>query len=519
VIRPLANLSFALIATLAAPEARAVHRDPQGMGQVLIFPYFTVNAGHSTLLSVVNSSDDTKAIKLRLREALKGRAVLDINLYLGARDVYTAAVVADGVDGPVRLLSTDTSCTLSVGDVTGTATSYELRYDGPDDGRPGLQRTREGWIEVIEMGVLADTNGDDSLDASTSFADAVTHVAGRPAGCERVATAWSGGPWSLGTTRAAVGDSVGVTPPRGGLHGSAALIDVAQGVSYAFDADAIDGFFGLAETTLHTPPGSDAPDLASAETTPGRARAIVVDRGRLLELDFEAGRPDAVSAVLMAEVLHNEYGISTALAAGSEWIVTFPTRHLHERHADARRRPFAEPGTDCEPFHARFYDRELGPASYPWHDDHSPRRHPDFCHHVQVVAWGVDVASQGPTPLLGSRLPPDFGRWTDTRLLLDGSRRPVETGHAVLVPAVWASSGGGFLLDGHENAGQAPRHRLHGLPMTGLWLANYQNAAARPGLLANYSTTSRHRVRVRADAVLVTGEGTPGETIRPVPGR
>jgi hypothetical protein len=360
VIRRLAKLSFALLAALAGSDARAVHRDPQGMGQVLIYPYYTVNAGHATLLSVVNTTDDAKAIKLRFREAVKGRPLLDVNLYLGAYDVYTAGVVADGDDGPVRLLSTDTSCIVSAGDATAATTALELRYDGPDDGRPGLQRTREGWIEVIEMGVLADTNGD-TFDGASSFADAATHVSGRPLGCDRLAAAWNGGAWSVDATRAAADDTVGVAPPRGGLHGGGAIIDVAAGVVHAFDADAIDDFFGLAETTLHTPAGSDLPDLASAESTPGRARAIVFSNGRLLELEFAAGRPDAVSAVLMAEDYHNEFSISPALSAASEWIVTFPTRHLHERYVNAGRRPFSPASVNCEPFTVAFFDRETGP--------------------------------------------------------------------------------------------------------------------------------------------------------------
>ena len=41
----------------AAGAAQAVNLNPDGLGQVLLYPYYTVNAGQGTLLSVVNTTD------------------------------------------------------------------------------------------------------------------------------------------------------------------------------------------------------------------------------------------------------------------------------------------------------------------------------------------------------------------------------------------------------------------------------------------------------------------------------
>ena len=41
--------------------AQAVNLNPDGLGQVLIYPYYTVNAGQQTLLSLVNTIDDAGA--------------------------------------------------------------------------------------------------------------------------------------------------------------------------------------------------------------------------------------------------------------------------------------------------------------------------------------------------------------------------------------------------------------------------------------------------------------------------
>ena len=110
------NLTAAVLAGLAGAAgivgtaSAALFINPDGLGEVLIYPYYTVNAGNATLMSVVNTTDSAKAVKVRFKEGENSREVLDFNLYLSAQDVWTAAVINDG--GTPTLIIPDNSCTV-----------------------------------------------------------------------------------------------------------------------------------------------------------------------------------------------------------------------------------------------------------------------------------------------------------------------------------------------------------------------------------------------------------------------
>jgi len=95
------SLTTAVIAGIAGVAgisnmASAVYLNNDGLGQVLIYPYYTVNAGNSTIVTVVNTTAAGKAIKVRFLEAYNSREVLDFNLYMSPLDVWTAQVVPVG---------------------------------------------------------------------------------------------------------------------------------------------------------------------------------------------------------------------------------------------------------------------------------------------------------------------------------------------------------------------------------------------------------------------------------------
>src|SRR5690242_20698472 len=95
--------------------ANAVAINPNGLGQVLIYPYYTVNAdgagnAYNSLLSVVNTTSSAKAVKVRFLEGRNSREVLDFNLYLSKKDVWTAAIVPTSAGASV--VSNDASCVL-----------------------------------------------------------------------------------------------------------------------------------------------------------------------------------------------------------------------------------------------------------------------------------------------------------------------------------------------------------------------------------------------------------------------
>ena len=65
-----------------APTAGAVSVSANNLGQALIFPYYTVRGGWTTLLGVTNTSNQVVAVKVRFREAYNSRDVFDFNIIL-----------------------------------------------------------------------------------------------------------------------------------------------------------------------------------------------------------------------------------------------------------------------------------------------------------------------------------------------------------------------------------------------------------------------------------------------------
>ena len=175
------NLTAAVLAGLAgvagiAGTAQAVNLNPDGLGQVLIYPYYTANDGNQTILSVVNTTDQAKAVKVRFLEGFNSREVLDFNLYMSEYDVWVASITE--FDGPTTgdsramLLIPDSSCTVpylyGMGEVQangkklGKQEFLTLAYTGDfaDGGPTSSMRTMEGHFEMIEMGTLTGVAAD-----------------------------------------------------------------------------------------------------------------------------------------------------------------------------------------------------------------------------------------------------------------------------------------------------------------------------------------------------------------------
>jgi hypothetical protein len=376
-----------------------------------------------------------------------------------------------------------------------------------DDAPNGLARTREGHIEIIEMGEVV---------AGSTFAANATHTAaGVPANCARLNASWNGtlaagSNWS-------VDSSISMRGPRGGLFGGAVITNPAAGTALPYNADAINGFYTLDNASLHTRPGSTLPSLAQANTGGGEAVSYVfTDDGQRGTLPFVAGRPDAVSAIYMHDAVYNEYNTSPALGAATEWVLTFPTKRLHIEQAAgaiARVRPFfndSSSGGDalrfdangyCEPISIAFYDREeRTPGALAPVLDFSPEpvvpEAPgiNLCWEANVITFNQQAqVTAGASAVLGSR-----------------NARNVQLASATgtLFTEGWIAMGIGnannFMLSG--SMGDSPRVQLFGLPVTGFAVSNYVNATLQGGnTLANYSVIAKHRASRDIRVVEVTG--------------
>lgn len=358
-------------ASLPSAPAHAINLAPNGKGEVLIFPYYTVRNGFDTLVSVTNTSDRTVLANLRLREAKNGRPVGEFHLALAPHDVWTGAVTSDGADGAL-IRTFDTSCTapalnagpngstqvaLSPAGYVGTGT---LPYD---NGGTELSRVQEGFIEVIEMGI---STVPEIPAAGLSIETASQHVDGVPRNCAIVRNAFSyGGNFGPSGNGGALPDSVFSTfeAPKNVLLGSATLINVGSGHAYDAMPTTIQNFQDTAPVIYRS--GSGRPTLADGGV--GMTALRFDADGRLITIAGIARSIDAVSALLMTSSLTNEFAAGGPSDALTDWIVTFPTKHFYTDAAEsgssnAGAPPFSqvfqESGMSCDPWDGIWFGRE-----------------------------------------------------------------------------------------------------------------------------------------------------------------
>lgn len=340
------NLTAAVLAGLAgvagiAGTAQAVNMNPDGLGQVLLYPYYTVRDGNDTLLSVVNTTDSAKAVKVRFKEGYNSREVLDFNLYLSAYDVWTATLVDDG--GTPTMITADTSCTVPyffgndtdfLGNPIGKQEFLPFAYTGKnvDGGPTTIDRAKEGKFEIIEMGTMNDDSANPAKKRVGS-ATAATHVLKdgkpEPLNCQQLVDNWSvinsvEGMWVAGTDDEGK-SNIDIGRNSGGLFGGAGVINVGNGTFFSYNAKAIQGFDkDVDEDSLHFRPGSLNPNLNSGDQKTATL-FFGVPQDTAVALSYFRG-VDAVSATFMHEFTMNEFNQNANLGAASEWIMTFPTK-------------------------------------------------------------------------------------------------------------------------------------------------------------------------------------------------
>ena len=345
-----------ILILLISTQINAVHLSSNGMGQVLIFPYYTVNGGFNTLINLVNSTSESKAMRVRFREAANGREVFTFNLYLGPHDVWTGGLVKtdEGQGFLTKLISSDSSCTVPEIDQN-SGLFYQEKYIDEFEDVYGInvKRLHEGFIEVLEMGVLTgDSAAATIIDQEQPSAD-----------CSRLQNAWDmssdDGYWSIDP-------SIDMLPPSGGIMGNVILIDVNEGVAMNEDATVLDDF---SDDILHFNIDNDSPSLADS-----KMNSAVENNAIIINMDWPTGF-EAVSSVLMKSQLSNEYALDTIINAKTDWIVTLPTAHFHTDPIHLQTNEVVAPFTSlltnnkpgCEPYLVSgLYNREeLAPINPP----------------------------------------------------------------------------------------------------------------------------------------------------------
>jgi len=469
------NLTTAIVTGIAgvagfASLANAVNLNPDGLGQVLIYPYYTVNGSKNTLLSVVNTRNIAKAVKVRFLEGHNSREVLDFNLFLSPYDVWTAAVFSTGdATSPAGIVTDDKSCTapqirgnaslpkLADGRNYAPFVNYAYAGSNNDTGPEDLDRTREGHIELIEMAELTGT-----------LAANVTHISGTPKSCAAVQ--------SLSAATAEM------TAPRGGLFGAGGIVNGAEGTFYTYNADAVDGFSNI---VLFSGPNSTLPSLAQANTGLGVATSYTFNNGVLITSDYPtpAQGIDAVSAVFAADAIYNEYIVEPTSGSHSSWVVTFPTKRFYvDPQAVGAGNPvippfvelFGENADDlsCVEVGISIFDREEGQPSGP------------------TIGFSPPPPGQPPSALCKESNVITFGG--------NGTTDAVFSSTLITNIPAFATSGWVRLdlnpgTEPHVMRASTDGDAFNGLPVTGFLGVNYVNNNLVGGVLANYSGLYRHR--------------------------
>ena len=366
-----------LAAVGAAGTAEAVHINPDGLGQVLLFPYYTSRSGQFTAISIINSQNNTKAVKVRFLEGKNSREVLDFNLFMSPSDVWTGAIVqtAEGA----RIISNDNSCvtpsdlfaetrTDNLGLPLNAFKNYNYTAGAVDNPAfASLDRTREGYFEVIEMAVIDDnlTTGDVmAAGTAASLTGFIKHnAAGVPANCPALDSfdAFPGNPAAIqfpGPVFPAVGAFL--TPPRGGLAGRESILNSATGANYTISPTAIDAW---SITVQYTEAGNTSPTLSAANP----AVSNIFTSAGVVSATWATGR-DAMSASLMRNTVLNEFILDAGTQSQTDWIVTFPTKRSYvpvgPGAAPAISAPFANNfhntvnDGSCDPYAFSVFNRE-----------------------------------------------------------------------------------------------------------------------------------------------------------------
>lgn len=486
------------VAGITASAQAAMYVNPEGTGQVLLFPYYNAEGTNETSVHIVNTTGNTKAVKVRFLEYVNSEEVLDFNLYLSPKDHFSFTVFSNPNEGAkgAAIVTRDNSCTVpALGDDTVTIAELKgstttnadgsitriqpfLPYQYSADKSSGTERTNAGHIEIIEMGEVNDVAG----DKGNKYATWAKHdEKGVPANCAGLVSAWkSTGMW--GKPAADGGDtSDGITAATGGLYGLSNALNRTDAAAFGIEPKAISNFWP-AGASNHSNPGTTAPTLAS-----GATKSLVPNAGSYLTLDYTGNHnagEDAVSSLFMTDAVMNDVMLNADLNGETDWVVTFPTRRFYVKELTAaRRQPFTDRyETDklksaCETVTISPYDREEaytppsvdGPIfSPPPPDDPTPTK-PELCFEMNTIVAGSGTA--------------------DSALNATIQATSTDTAPAVRLAAQYPE---GWQSIGFVETGQVltavDGEKLSGLPAVGFGAFKYVNGDMSFGFVADHKT-------------------------------
>lgn len=470
-----------------APTAGAVNLPANGLGEVLIFPYYTTRDNWQTTLTMINTDENNIiAVKLRFMEGMNSRDVLDFNVILSPGDVFAGVVEeTPGGAGPrFRRAENDTTCTspfiasggslpLSTAAFSGNSLVGNATIPNTDGGPATVDRLREGYVLAVVMGHAPRGTG-----GTLGLANHVNGV-NPDAECQAVANLFAKA--NILSTARLFGE------PINALKGNYSFLNVPRGTASGGNATALANLVTIGTGADPTPPnpnctvlftdkfglpvGSTAawwdyatdalgatscPNLISAQEPFDFLEPSLNDAYPPVAVTFRnnhaaAGATGvdgvvwtpaseygflAVSEVLRARTVYNEWSINPGLGVSTDWVITHPTKAFFvDRGAspqaanNAIRFPgapnlaqpaaplapfvnaFAAPGRSCNDVGFRIWNREEVEASpgssgvVP--SPAQPQPNLSLCYETNVIPF-TNPTTTAPTvsPVFGSVLLP-----------------------------------------------------------------------------------------------------------------
>ena len=323
-------------------NADALKVTTEGIGHILLVPYYSAQEGNATLLNIVNTDETNgKAVKVRFRGASNSDDVFDFTLFLSPGDVWAGQVSRNAATDLATLSFGDNSCTLP----EGSNVKRDFVTDRLNPAADLANETREGYVEILNMANVPPKIG----GADNALYTAIKHV-NNVAPC-RTTTAGKTALNKLATevTTETEAFAAGLSYPTTGLFANWTIINVSDATSWTGEAAAI-----VATTEAGAPAAANIvlfPQKDSAPTIPaGGISALTADpllvqeKVEIRNYDLpDLSTPYTVStnanaALIQAHQLtsaiakttiKNEYITTDAIQASTDWVFSFPTRRYH----------------------------------------------------------------------------------------------------------------------------------------------------------------------------------------------
>lgn len=341
----------------------------EGVGHILVVPYFSTQDGNASLLNIVNTDTvNGKAVKLRYRGAANSDDIFDITVLLSPGDVWSANVSNN--NGVSTLVTNDNSCTLPA---NVNADFSAGRTKGGDNGQ-----TLEGYIEILNMADIPAklAQGTGALSGvDNPLYKAIKHVGG-VAPCSTI-------PSQLADLTAGIADvtdaaAVSANPnawnvrgynfPSGGLMANWSIVNLSKAGSFTGAATAIAAIDNTAPTdraigNLVFSPQDAAFQPADAAAVTAGLHPVFLTADPLLAggkyadgtvalptiqasmYDFPdlstpyvtdpaalgnaLAQAEALSAALATKSVTNEYMTSPVVSFATDWTFSMPARRYN----------------------------------------------------------------------------------------------------------------------------------------------------------------------------------------------